>query len=94
MDQLADSGVRVDSLQLLSVPFHAEVNDFILQHDTVFVIEQNRDAQMRTVLINELEIDPARLQSVLHYDGSPLTAQVVTEQIQQTLSNTLQAAGD
>ena len=94
MDQLADSGVRVDSLQLLSVPFHSEVNDFILQHETVFVIEQNRDAQMRTVLINELEIDPARLQSVLHYDGSPLTAQVVTEQIQQTLSNTLQAAGD
>ena len=94
MDHLTDNGVRTDSLQLLSVPFHDQVKDFITQHETVFLVEQNRDAQMRTVLINELEIDPARLQSILHYDGSPLTAQLVTEQVQQSLSNRLQAAGD
>lgn len=75
----------IDSLQLLAVPFHNEVAQFIEQHETVFVVEQNRDAQMRAVLINELEIDPARLQRVLHYDGSPLTADTVYRQIGQAL---------
>lgn len=93
MDILADDGIRADSLQLLSVPFHEAVADFIKQHETVFVVEQNRDAQMRTVLINELEIDPAKLQSVLNYDGSPLAADTVCEQIQQAMGNSQMVAG-
>ena len=46
-------------------------------HETVFVVEQNRDAQLRTLLVNELEIDPARLVPVLHYDGTPITARFI-----------------
>ena len=48
----------------------------------VFVVEQNRDAQMRTLLMNELEADPAKLMRVLHYDGSPITARMIAEKIE------------
>ncbi len=94
MDTLTENGMQTDSLQLLSVPFHDEVAEFIKQHETVFVVEQNRDAQMRTVLVNELEIDPAKLQSVLNYDGSPLAADTVCSQVQQALGNRQMVAGD
>jgi 2-oxoglutarate ferredoxin oxidoreductase subunit alpha len=58
-------------------PFSREVEDFIEEHDFVFIIEQNRDAQMRNLLINEFDFDPERLISVLHYDGSPITARFI-----------------
>ena len=60
---------------------------FIDQHEAVFVVEQNRDAQMRTVLVTELEVDPARLQPVLYYDGSPLSAQTVFSTIVELLGH-------
>jgi len=49
----------------------------------VFVVEQNRDAQMHALLVNELDIDPARLVKVLHYDGTPITARFITKAITQ-----------
>ena len=55
--------------------------DFIAAHERVFVVEQNRDAQMRTLLVNELQIDPARLVAVLHYDGTPITARFIAGEI-------------
>ena len=55
--------------------------DFIAAHETVFVIEQNRDAQMRALLMNEGGVDPAKLVSILNYDGSPITARFITEEI-------------
>ena len=57
------------------------VSDFILAHDQVFLIEQNRDAQMRMLLVNECGIDPARFVSVLHFDGAPITARFISEAI-------------
>lgn len=87
IDMLAIAGHRADSLQLLAVPFHNSVAAFIEQHESVFVVEQNRDAQMRTVLVTELEIDPARLQPVLYYDGSPLTADTVYSKIVERLGS-------
>ena len=54
-----------------------EVFDFIAHHELVFVVEQNRDAQLRTLLINEGGVDPARLVKVLNYDGSPITARFI-----------------
>ena len=54
---------------------------FIAAHDQVFVVEQNRDAQMRTLLVNELQADPARLLPVLHYDGTPITARFIVQAI-------------
>jgi 2-oxoglutarate ferredoxin oxidoreductase subunit alpha len=53
------------------------VRTFISEHDQVFVVEQNRDAQLRTLLVNELEIDPAKLPRVLHFDGTPITARFI-----------------
>ena len=71
--------MQLDALRVRGFPFHDEVVDFIAAHDQVFVVEQNRDAQLRTLLINEGEIDPARLVPVLHYDGTPITARFIAE---------------
>jgi 2-oxoglutarate ferredoxin oxidoreductase subunit alpha len=60
LDVLEAEGVHVDALRLRAFPFPKVVPDFIAAHDKVFVVEQNRDAQMRSLLVNELEVDPAR----------------------------------
>ena len=62
-------------------PFSAAVDRFIAAHETVFVVEQNRDAQLRMMLVNEQEIDPAKLEPILHYDGTPITARFIIEAI-------------
>ena len=61
------------------------IHDFIKAHDSVFVVEQNRDGQLRSLLINEFGIDPARLIAVLHYDGTPITARFISAAISSTL---------
>jgi len=74
-------GIHLDQLRLRAFPFHDSVADFISAHDRVFVVEQNRDAQMKSLLVNECGIDPSRLISVLHYDGTPITARFITKEI-------------
>jgi 2-oxoglutarate/2-oxoacid ferredoxin oxidoreductase subunit alpha len=74
-------GIHLDAMRLRAFPFPQSVPEFIAAHDQVFVVEQNRDAQMRSMLVNELEVDPARLQPVLHYDGTPITARAITQTI-------------
>jgi len=81
LEVLAAEGVQLDALRLRAFPFSDGVAEFIAAHDRVYVVEQNRDAQMRTLLVNELEIDPARLVKVLHYDGTPITARFITDAI-------------
>ncbi|HOM21993.1 MAG TPA: 2-oxoacid:acceptor oxidoreductase subunit alpha, partial [Ottowia sp.] len=81
LDELAGQGIHLNALRLRAFPFPASVKEFIDAHETVFVVEQNRDAQMRSLLINELEINPARLPRVLHYDGTPITARFITQAI-------------
>jgi len=78
LDVLAAEGIQLDAMRLRAFPFPDSVPEFIASHDQVFVVEQNRDAQMRTLLVNELEVDPARLVKVLHYDGTPITARFIT----------------
>lgn len=78
---LADAGIHIDAMRLRAYPFPPAVAEFIAAHDTVFVVEQNRDAQMRRLLVNELEIAPARLTPVLHFDGTPITARFITDAI-------------
>jgi len=75
------SGIVLDQLRIRAFPFGPEVEEFIDQHETVFVVEQNRDAQMRTLLINELETNPKKLVRVLHYDGAPVTAEFIAGHI-------------
>jgi 2-oxoglutarate/2-oxoacid ferredoxin oxidoreductase subunit alpha len=78
---LAGDGIHLDAMRLRAFPFAASVADFIAAHDKVFVVEQNRDAQMNSLLVNELQVDPARLVRVLHYDGTPITARFITQAI-------------
>jgi 2-oxoglutarate ferredoxin oxidoreductase subunit alpha len=78
---LEESGVQVDTLRLRAFPFGDAVADFIAEHEQVFVVEQNRDAQLRSLLVNELAVDPAKLLPVLHYDGTPITARFITKEI-------------
>jgi 2-oxoglutarate/2-oxoacid ferredoxin oxidoreductase subunit alpha len=82
-EMLRREDIHLDGMRLKAAPFPQSVIDFILDHEVVFVIEQNRDAQMRSILINELEIDPRRLKAVLNYDGMPITADNIIRQIYQ-----------
>jgi 2-oxoglutarate ferredoxin oxidoreductase subunit alpha len=86
LDMLEAEGLHLDALRLCAFPFPQSVPDFIAAHDKVFVVEQNRDAQMRSMLINELDINPAQLQRVLHYDGTPITARFIAGAIGKTLA--------
>ncbi len=74
---LAEHGIHLDLLRVRGFPFGAEVEAFIAAHDHVFVVEQNRDGQLRSLLVNELEIDPKRLGKVVHYDGTPISARFI-----------------
>ncbi|MBM3758342.1 MAG: 2-oxoacid:acceptor oxidoreductase subunit alpha, partial [Acidobacteria bacterium] len=80
-DALRAGGIAVDGLRIRAFPFSNEVDRFIHAHERVFVVEQNRDGQLRTLLINECQIDPARLIPVLHYDGAPITARFIATSI-------------
>ena len=82
---LEKEGLHLHGLRLRAFPFADAVEEFIHDQDLVFVVEQNRDAQMRTLLINELEIDPAHLIKVLHYDGTPITARFIHAAIRDRL---------
>ncbi len=85
LDYLAAEGVHIQGLSLKAFPFNREVEDFIDGFDQLFVIDQNRDGQMRTLLINELELNPARLIPLLNYDGMPITAAYICQQVRQQL---------
>ena len=83
MDYLVEEGVNLDGLRIKAFPFNDTVERFINEHQCVFVVEQNRDAQMKTLLVNELAIDPARFVSVLNYDGMPITAQFICNAVRE-----------
>jgi 2-oxoglutarate ferredoxin oxidoreductase subunit alpha len=85
LDLLREDGIELDAMRLLSFPFSKQVEDFVLAHERIYVIEQNRDAQMRSLLINELEVDPAKLIRVLNFDGMPITAAYIQGEIKEKL---------
>ena len=78
---LHDQSIPLDTLRVRAFPFPDSVREFIDAHESVFVIEQNRDGQLRNLLINEFGIDPVRLVAVLHYDGTPITARFIADAI-------------
>jgi 2-oxoglutarate ferredoxin oxidoreductase subunit alpha len=86
---LRAQGIHLDTLRVRAFPFADSVRTFIERHERIFVVEQNRDAQMRTLLVTELAIDPARLVPVLHYDGTPITARFIA----QAIAARVEAAG-
>ncbi len=84
---LEADGIHVDTLRVRGFPFCDEILQFIADHEQVFVVEQNESGQLRSMLINEGEIDPKRLIRVLHYDGSPITARFIAGRIADALSD-------
>jgi 2-oxoglutarate ferredoxin oxidoreductase subunit alpha len=86
LEALAGQGIFVNALRVRAFPFQDEIHDFVQSHTKVFVIEQNRDAQLKTLLVNEGGINPASLISILHYDGTPITARFITKEIKEIVS--------
>jgi 2-oxoglutarate ferredoxin oxidoreductase subunit alpha len=87
IDELSAQGHTANDLRVLAFPFHAEVEAFIERHKHVFIVEQNRDAQLKTLIVNELEIAPKSLKSVLHYNGDPISARKIVAGITDILEN-------
>ena len=80
-DLLVEEGVLVDALRVRAFPFGPEVGAFIDAHDRIFIVEQNRDAQMRTLLMADFEMAAHKFHSILHYDGTPITARFIRREI-------------
>ena len=85
LDTFTRQGTQLDALRVRGFPFADTVYDFIARHDQVFVVEQNRDAQLRFLIVNEGNVDPSRLVSVLNYDGTPITARFIVDAISKRL---------
>jgi 2-oxoglutarate ferredoxin oxidoreductase subunit alpha len=85
LEALEEAGVHVDALRVRAFPFCDAVMEFIAAHETVFVVEQNRDGQLRTLIMNEGGVDPAKLTAVLNYDGAPITARFITAEISRAM---------
>ena len=86
LEALADKGIYVNALRVRAFPFQDEIFDFVASHSKVFVVEQNRDAQLKTLLVNDAGINPASLIPILHYDGTPITARFITSEIAQVVA--------
>jgi 2-oxoglutarate/2-oxoacid ferredoxin oxidoreductase subunit alpha len=86
LEVLEAQGRHVNALRVRGFPFADAVGDFIAEHDQVFVVEQNRDGQLRTLIMNEIGVDPAKLAPVNHYDGTPITARFIAGEIAAKLA--------
>jgi 2-oxoglutarate ferredoxin oxidoreductase subunit alpha len=84
VSRFSQEGVKLNSLRVRAFPFQDEVVEFVDRHEVVFVIEQNRDGQLRTMLTSECGIDPKKLQSILNIDGLPITANFITNSIRNS----------
>ena len=82
---LKTEGISLDAMRVKAFPFGAAFEDFINTHEKVFVIEQNRDAQFKSLMMIELGTNPEKLISVLNYDGMPITADFIFNQIKSNL---------
>ena len=81
LELLAEEGIHLNAMRPLAFPFGKAFREFVDSHDRVFVIEQNRDAQFRSLMMIELGTDASKLISVLNYDGMPITADNIYRQI-------------
>lgn len=88
LDILKENNTSMDAIRIKSFPFNKDVEDFINTHDKIYVIEQNRDAQLKSLLMIELGVNPEKLISVLNYDGTPITADEILNQISNKFATT------
>ncbi len=94
LDELETQGFKLNAMRLRAFPFNDDVKAFCAAHDKVFVVEQNRDGQMRSLLMVEAGIAGEKLVSVLNYDGTPLAARFVRESILHHLRPAKQQAAE
>lgn len=87
LDILKRRGVQLDYMRVRAFPFGQEVEDFLARHSRIFVIEQNRDAQLRSLLTLETAVDKSKLRSILHYSGMPIASNVIVEGVLAELGN-------
>lgn len=86
LELLEKQGIPFDAMRIRAFPFNDTVAEFIEAHEQVFVVEQNRDKQFRSLLVNELEVHPKKLIPVLNYDGMPITADSIMKQIMEKIA--------
>lgn len=85
IEMLGEDGIKLDAMRPRAFPFCKSFREFVDSHEKLFVIEQNRDAQFRSLMMIELGVNPAKIVSVLNYDGMPITADYIYRQIKRDL---------
>jgi 2-oxoglutarate ferredoxin oxidoreductase subunit alpha len=88
IELLKQEQISLDAMRVKAFPFGEAFADFINSHEKIFVIEQNRDAQFRSLMMIELGVNPEKIVSVLNYDGTPITADNILNQIKANLQKT------
>jgi 2-oxoglutarate/2-oxoacid ferredoxin oxidoreductase subunit alpha len=91
LDRLHDEDRHLNYMRIRSFPFGRDVQKFLDSHDQIFVVEQNRDGQLRTLLLNELDVDKRKLVPILHFDGMPLSSSAVLATLQTALAQEIAA---
>lgn len=86
LDRLAEQKINLNYCRIRAFPFSDAVRDFIDKHEVVYVVEQNRDAQLRSLLVLDIEADPSKLRSLLHYNGMPLNAGFVVDRVLEEIA--------
>ena len=81
LDLLGVYGIEVDTMRIRAFPFGQAVDEFLTAHETIYLIEQNRDAQLKILLVNELELDPRRITSILHFGGLSIPAEFIAQEV-------------
>ena len=79
LDLLRGRGIQIDYMRVRAFPFGPEVEEFLASHQQIFVVEQNRDAQLRSLLTLETAVEKAKLHSILYYSGLPMSSSVIVE---------------
>ena len=90
-DMLAKRGIPVDYMRIKAFPFTKEVEAFMAEHEKIFVVEQNRDAQLKSLLTLETDVPKSKLHSILHYSGLPMTSKEVMEAVLAEVGDSRQA---
>jgi 2-oxoglutarate ferredoxin oxidoreductase subunit alpha len=93
LDNLAKKGITPDTMRIRAFPFHRSVTEFFDTHELVFVIEQNRDAQLKSLLKIECNIHEEKMHSILSYDGVLITAQHIEKSILDSMID-MNASGE
>jgi 2-oxoglutarate ferredoxin oxidoreductase subunit alpha len=86
LDILSRQGTELDYLRVKAFPFTKELDEFLEKHDQIFVVEQNRDAQLKSLILIETQVERRKLHSILHYSGMPIDCRCIVDGVTQALS--------